>query len=239
MTTTELVTIEQNAPLTLFGTDDPDAIIESATKKANALAGVIRSKKLYSNISGREYVKVEGWTLLGTMLGVFPVLAWSRPLSDGHGWEARVEACTLSGQIVGAAEAQCTDEEGNWSKRDDFALRSMAQTRATSKALRLPLGFIMALAGYDPTPAEEMVHDHPAPPQAARTANGTAKSEPIPIPTAAENAPISEWWAATRRAKLSRDFVLVECEKAYPGKEPVNLTEEERGVLLHALLDKA
>ena len=32
----------------------------------------------------------------------------------------------------------------------------MAQTRATSKALRQPLGFIVQLAGFDPTPAEEM-----------------------------------------------------------------------------------
>ena len=40
--------------------------------------------------------------------------------------------------------------------RDDYALRSMAQTRATSKALRQPLGFVMSLAGFDPTPAEEM-----------------------------------------------------------------------------------
>jgi hypothetical protein len=32
----------------------------------------------------------------------------------------------------------------------------MAQTRAVSKALRLPLGFVMQLAGFNPTPAEEM-----------------------------------------------------------------------------------
>ena len=44
----------------------------------------------------------------------------------------------------------------NWSGRDDYALRSMAQTRAVSKALRLPLGFIVALAGYEATPADEM-----------------------------------------------------------------------------------
>jgi hypothetical protein len=35
----------------------------------------------------------------------------------------------------------------------------MAQTRATSKALRQPLGFVMTLAGYSATPAEEMPRD--------------------------------------------------------------------------------
>jgi hypothetical protein len=37
----------------------------------------------------------------------------------------------------------------------------MAQTRATSKALRQPLGFVMQLAGFNPTPAEEMPRDEP------------------------------------------------------------------------------
>ncbi len=167
--TTELVAYEGAAPPTLFGTNDPVQLVEIATAQANALARVIRDKRLFVSIRGREHVKVEGWTLLGSMLGVFPVLAWTKQL-DGGGWEARVEARTLAGQIVGAAESQCTPFESLWDERDDYALRSMAQTRATSKALRLPLGFVMALAGYDATPAEEMPRDEAprAPQQASR-----------------------------------------------------------------------
>jgi hypothetical protein len=84
------------------------------------------------------------------MLGVFPVCVWTRPLErDGQqfGWEARVEARTRSGELVGAAESQCTRDENTWAKRDDYALRSMAQTRATSKALRQPLGVRDAVGG--------------------------------------------------------------------------------------------
>jgi hypothetical protein len=33
----------------------------------------------------------------------------------------------------------------------------MAQTRATGKACRLAFSWIMSLAGYEPTPAEEMM----------------------------------------------------------------------------------
>jgi hypothetical protein len=87
------------------------------------------------------------------MLGVFPICVWSRPTDNG--WEARVEARTLAGALVGAAEASCTRDEPNWRDKPDYALRSMAQTRSTSKALRLPLGFVVALAGYEATPAEE------------------------------------------------------------------------------------
>ena len=146
--------VEEKQAITLFGTNDPVEIVEKATAIANALSGVIREKKLFSTISGRQHVKLEGWTLCGTMLGVFGDVVWSREVHDG--WEARAEARTLSGALVGSAEAQCTRSESTWAKRDDFAIRSMAQTRALSKALRMPLGFIVTLAGYDTTPAEEM-----------------------------------------------------------------------------------
>ncbi len=138
----------------LFGTQNPVEIVAKATEVADALSDVLEKKGLTSSIQGKKFVRVEGWTLLGTMLGVFPVSVWSRKLDDG--WEARVEARTLTGAVVGAAVAECLRSEKSWSKRDDYALRSMAQTRATSKALRVPLGFIVTLAGYEATPFEEM-----------------------------------------------------------------------------------
>lgn len=159
-TTGELVRYEPPSP-TLFRTDQPQEIVARATETANALAEVVKKQELYVAISGKNHVKVEGWTLCGTMLGVFPVCVWTRKLDNG--WEARVEARTLAGNVIGAAEASCTREEGLWRTRDDYAIRSMAQTRATSKALRQPLGFVMTLAGFDPTPAEEIPRDEPAP----------------------------------------------------------------------------
>ncbi len=165
------VAVVPAAPAALFGTTDPVEIVAKARDVANALKDVLRQQGLITNIQGKEYVQVGGWTLLGTMLGVFPVLDWCRKLDNG--WEARVTAQTMSGIVVGAAEAECTREEKMWAGRDDYALRSMAQTRATSKALRMPLGFVVTLAGFAATPAEEMigVNDTPAraQPQQART----------------------------------------------------------------------
>jgi hypothetical protein len=146
--------VPSNLPANLFDAPNPMVVIERATQVAKALADVLETQKLYTTISGRNHVRVEGWTLCGSMLGVFPVCMWTRPVEQG--WEARVEARTMNGNIVGAAEAQCTAKESKWKGRDDFAIRSMAQTRATSKAMRLPLGFIIQLAGYEATPAEEM-----------------------------------------------------------------------------------
>lgn len=175
--------------VSLFRTDDPAEIVVRASNVATSLKAVIQKQGLISKISGKEYPRCEAWTLLGTMLGVFPVLCWSKPV-DG-GWEARVEARTRDGAIVGAAEAQCLRGERNWKDRDDFALRSMAQTRATAKCLRMPLGFVMTLAGYEATPAEEMTHEmghesRPAPRQAtaapARPPATPQAQSPTPTP---------------------------------------------------------
>lgn len=153
---TALETTDGAQPLSLL-TGSPGNRITEAKEIARALAPIVDQKNLHITISGRKYVLYEGWTTLGALVGVFPQTVWSRPVEgEVGGWEARVEAHTLGGQIVGAAEAQCLRDEKNWKSRDDYALRSMAQTRAAAKALRMPLGFIMALAGYEATPAEEM-----------------------------------------------------------------------------------
>lgn len=148
-------------PPALFGTDDPVEVVEHAVRVADALKGVVVAKKLISNIQGREYPLVEAWTTLAAMLRLTAVCEWSRKTPEGDGWEARALVRDRSGAIIGAAEAQCTRGERTWAKRDDYALRSMAQTRATSKALRSVLGFIMVLAGYEATPEAEMPGSEP------------------------------------------------------------------------------
>jgi hypothetical protein len=185
---------EQTAPAMLFRSQEPEDIVRQAGAVARALAPVIEDRGLYTDINGRRHVRVEGWTLLGSMLGVFPICVWSRPTDNG--WEARVEARTLAGALVGAAEASCTRDEPNWRDKPDYALRSMSQTRATSKALRLPLGFVVALAGYEATPAEEAEvarvrsGARMTTPNTARAAQtlriATERAEERPIPPATE-----------------------------------------------------
>ena len=103
--------IEKPAALGLFGTDDPDLVIVKAVDVSNALARVIRDRDLFARISGKEHVLVGGWTLLGSMLGVFPVCVWSRPLEDG--WEARVEARTRDGASSAPPRANVAAPSGD------------------------------------------------------------------------------------------------------------------------------
>lgn len=136
----------------------PAAYIKQASAMSKALADVIDKQKLYANIQGKKYVVVEGWTTLAGMMGVVPYEESNIRMPDG-GYEATVSLRRASdGTIITQASAECgTEGDGPWLNRADFAKRSMAATRATSKACRLAFSWVMQLAGYMATPAEEML----------------------------------------------------------------------------------
>lgn len=147
---------------TLWGTSDPTVVLERATAVSVALGKVVRENHLSIRIGQKDHLMIEAWQLCGSMVGVFAVCTWTKSMErDGKtfAWEAHAEAVTRGGAVVGGAEAMCSREESTWKNRDEYAIRSMAQTRAMSKALAAPLRFIAVLAGFAGTPAEEMPRD--------------------------------------------------------------------------------
>lgn len=149
---TEMVAYEGN---------DPAVIVERATNVATLLTTILREQNLVANISGKDHVLVEGWTLLASMMNHSVGTTDTRPVEvDGNsGFVAHAEVYDQHGNVVGSADGICTRGEKSWSRRDDFALAGMAQTRAISRACRQRFGFVVRLAGYEPTPAEEMGYD--------------------------------------------------------------------------------
>lgn len=134
----------------------PEEQIEQATNIANVLSRVIDKQGLFSNIQGKKYVKAEGWTLLGTFLGIVPREKSVIRHPDGS-YEAYVEIVKFrDGAVVGGGSAICSRSERRWEKADEYAVRSMAVTRATSKSFRTGFSWIVTLAGYSPTPEEEI-----------------------------------------------------------------------------------
>lgn len=134
----------------------PQDVIKRAEAVATPLANLINERNLFTKIGNKKYVQVDGWATLGAMLGVLPREV--RSVKIDNGYEAYVELVRMNdGAVIGGASAICTREERNWSNRDEYAVKSMAATRATGKAYRLAFSWIMNLAGYESTPAEEMV----------------------------------------------------------------------------------
>lgn len=136
---------------------DPKEMIHRAAQLANALAEIINQQELYVVIKNRKYVKAEGWTTMGAMVGVVPIEVSCDPLPDGKGFKAVIKLVRLNdGMQVGGASAICHLKETGWSNPDDFSTYSKAITRATGKAFRLSFAWIMKLAGYEVTPADEL-----------------------------------------------------------------------------------
>jgi len=152
-----IVVVEEEPKISLgqMMVNNPDAMVAQAKVVATTLTSVIEGQKLYTIIQNRKYVHVEGWSTLGAMLGVVPRTVSVGEIEPGI-FEATVELVnTATGMIVGQGIAECGDSN-TWKNRDRYAKKSMAITRATGKAFRLSYSWIIKLAGYEGTPAEEM-----------------------------------------------------------------------------------
>ena len=147
------------------------AKIEVATNVANHLAPLVRNqglvvKGLNRGNSEAEYVTVEGWEVLGTFLGIVPVTTTIAEITNDKkrivGYRARATLYQnpiiendeiVGGTVIARAEAQA-NKQGF--QKDLFAIESMAQTRALGKAYRMGLGWVMKMAGFEGTFAEDM-----------------------------------------------------------------------------------
>lgn len=160
--------------------------VERATAIANQLKPIVDSRKLAVQIGQGEHLKVEAWVTLGMFCGVSPQTEWTQEVRNPksgelEGYKARVQVIRMAtGEAIGAAECSCHFDEQQkrrdgsglydrwieYGRQNRHACMSMAQTRATSKALAQALRWIPVLAGYSGTPFEEMPpQDSSSPPQ--------------------------------------------------------------------------
>jgi len=130
-------------------------IVKNAGRTAKILRDVVEKCKLYNDIAGKKYVRVEGWETLGALLYCKAVVTEIEEYRTGY--RATAEIRNFEDKVLSRGVAICLRDEKNWKDKDDYALMSMAQTRAVGKAYRLGFSWILSLAGYEPTPAEEMV----------------------------------------------------------------------------------
>ena len=162
----------QLADYELLNPDLPMSVkVGVATNVANCLSDLIKSQGLVKKGLNKkdpeaEYVLVEGWEVLGTMLGIVPVTEIVEPICNDkgkvRGYKARAylyrnpvmeHGEIVSGTLIATTEASATVEGF---QKDTAGMMSMAQTRALGKCYRMALSWIMKMAGYEGTPAEEM-----------------------------------------------------------------------------------
>lgn len=132
---------------------------DSLMSLSNELAGLIKEKKLSTNIEGKQFVNVEGWCYAGAAIGLVPIITEVKDLSKENEtkyWATCEVRNIATGQVVSIGHAICSNKERKKRSFDEYAICSMAQTRAEGKAYRLLLGWLMKAAGFEATPAEEM-----------------------------------------------------------------------------------
>ncbi len=132
---------------------------QEMTQMANRLKDYVVRQGLYTPIMGKNYVQVEGWQFAGGLLGLIPRVVKVEDISKQGEikWMAQVEIVNTKNQeCVGTGFAVCSNKENKKKSFDEYAILSMAQTRAIGKAYRNLIGWVMKLAGYEGTPAEEI-----------------------------------------------------------------------------------
>lgn len=185
-------------------------LLARGAEQATIIADLLRKQRLVTKIGPREHIRFEGWVPIATANG--KRLDTIEVHYEGKRGEAdfTASACVglrdiRTGEVVAKAWASCSRREQNWRSRDDYAIESMAQTRAGGKVCRMVYGWIISLAGFEATPAEEI----PAEP---------AKPEPKPGPTFAPPPPpasdSSGEMTATQRAlvddaRIKKDANLI------------------------------
>lgn len=153
---------------------DPEVQLQFAHKAAKTLMSWVAQKPKKVLIKGEQYLEFGDWQILGRFYGSTVSTEWTRAIERNGkvwGYEARV-VVLKDGVVISSAEGMCTRSEKRWMQADEYAIRSMAQTRTSAKALRNAFGWVAELAGMKSTPAEEMdnVYD-----------NSPIKEDAVPI----------------------------------------------------------
>ncbi|MBD2715351.1 hypothetical protein KBK19_09915 [Microvirga sp. STR05] len=159
---------------------------------ATDLAKFIKENKLTTTVQGKEFVNVEGWQYAGSRLGIVPIVDHVINVSTDQEikYQAKVTLFDMkSGHTVGAGFAICSNKEQGKKFYQEFAIMSMAQTRAIGKAYRNILAWIIRAAGYEPTPAEEMEYGGNTPAVTSQPAMAVVPAAPVAEVAATAEAP--------------------------------------------------
>jgi hypothetical protein len=124
-------------------------------------------KKTAVTIQRKKYVTVEGWQSIAVAHGMFAGCDSVKREVDQNGnvigWEATAYIKNKNGVTISSGVGFVGKDERSWGKRDEYACRAMAQTRAISRACRSTFAHIVVMIDNDlsTTPAEEIPQSPP------------------------------------------------------------------------------
>jgi hypothetical protein len=144
-----------------------DDAVDAAKAKAKTFVDIVEQQELFTMIGPSKHLNHEAWETIAAGYGLTAAVDsttyhWKKDSEEDKGdelfmVEAHAVVLDRDGTIRGGAVASCGRDEPNWATKPIHQVASMAGTRASAKALRLMLSWVVEIAGYEPTPSEEMV----------------------------------------------------------------------------------
>ena len=142
--------------------ENPAEVVKRSGQWASALMEAVEQQKMYADMSGKKYLEVEAWQLVGMFANAHAVAQEPTPIEkDG---EITGYLCTAlvyqNDVVIGQGTMSCGLDafpcRGKQGSEKNKAAMSAAQTWAISKALRNKFSFVAKLAGFEGTTADEM-----------------------------------------------------------------------------------
>jgi len=167
----------------------PKETIKLAKEAADQLYAVIKRRPDWVvTIEGREFLTFPAWQFLATFFGLMPSISDIKDIRDDEthrliGFEVTAVVHNRFGEEITRAVARADRNEvvpeyeyitlpdgrrrrgkllgykPRFEHKPDHVVLATAQTRAMRRALWQTLNFVVGLAGYEPTPAEEVVEE--------------------------------------------------------------------------------
>ena len=184
-------------------------------RQATDVAHVCREIVLATavEIDGRKHVRVEGWTAIAVAHGCIATIKEVEQVATGIRAVAEIHRMS-DGALLTSAEGYVGQDEPDWyggpvnrwdkikkcyadkvlKKRADFAIRAMAQTRATSRACRTAFSHVVVLmnAGLETVPFEEVKTEQDDAPEHEQTTHHAPGAATPPPADATEKKPAPE-----------------------------------------------
>jgi len=159
---TELATIEE-IPLSLPTKAEAIEQLDRTTFIAQQLANLVEERHWFATVQGKKYLEVEAWQFIGFQANINADIEYTRAVTNEAGEVVAYESkavLTRNGLPFSSGIMECGMDSfptrGKQGREKDKAAQSASQTWAISKAYRNRLSFIAKMAGYEPTPADEM-----------------------------------------------------------------------------------
>jgi len=135
-----------------------DDAVDAAKAKAKTFVDIVEQQELFTMIGPSKHLNHEAWETIAAGYGLTAAVDsttyhWKKDSEEDKGdelfmVEAHAVVLDRDGTIRGGAVASCGRDEPNWATKPIHQVRLM-------------LSWVVEIAGYEPTPSEEMVDKKP------------------------------------------------------------------------------